>query len=89
VVCELDPGVGLPYRVELDGGSVKTVVLLAHGYPVIFFPPDTRGAPNRAMDPVMTQLLLAACGLPDGHASLDRCVYTVEDLRELGGLGRV
>jgi hypothetical protein len=86
VLCELDPGVGLRYRVEFDDGTVKTCVLLAHGYPVIFFPPDTHGAPNRAMDPVMTQLLLAACGLPEGHASLDRRVYTVEDLRELGGL---
>jgi S-adenosylhomocysteine hydrolase len=86
VRCELDPAVGLRYRVELAGGTVKTCVLLAHGYPVIFFPPDTHGAPNRAMDPVMTQLLLAACGLPDGHTSLDRRVYTVDDLNDLGEL---
>jgi hypothetical protein len=38
------------------------------------------------MDPVMTQLLLAACGLPHGHASLDRRVHTLDDLRELAGL---
>lgn len=86
VLCELDPAVGLRYRVELEGGAVKTCVLLAHGYPVIFFPPDTHGAPNRAMDPVMTQLLLAACGLPHGHTSLDPRVYTVDDLRSLGEL---
>ncbi len=84
VLCELDPGVGLRYRVEFDNGKVKTVVLLGCGYPVLFFPPDTHGAPNRAMDPVMTQLLLAACGLPSGHTSLDNRVYTVEDLRGLG-----
>jgi S-adenosylhomocysteine hydrolase len=86
VLCELDPAVGLRYRVELEGGTVKTCVLLAHGYPVIFFPPDTHGAPNRAMDPVMTQLLLAAAGLPQGHTSLDRRVYTVDDLHDLGEL---
>ncbi len=86
VLCELDPGVRLRYRVEFDDGTVKTCVLLAHGYPVLFFPPDTHGAPNRAMDPVMTQLLLAACGLPHGHASLDRRVHTLDDLRELAGL---
>ena len=34
----------------------------------------------------MTQLLLAACGLPAAHAGLDPHVYTVEDLRELGDL---
>jgi hypothetical protein len=85
VLCELDPGVGLRYRVEFADGTSKTCVLLAHGYPVIFFPPDTHGAPNRAMDPVMTQLLLAACGLPHGHASLDRRVHTLDDLRELAG----
>jgi len=72
VLCELDPGVCLRYRVEFDDGTVKTCVLLAHGYPVIFLPPDTHGAPNRAMDPVMTQLLLAACGLPNGHTSLQK-----------------
>jgi hypothetical protein len=86
VLSELDPGVGLRYRVELEDGTVKTCVLLAHGYPVIFFPPDTHGAPNRAMDPVMSQLLLAAGGLPDGHASLDQRVYSVDDLRDLDTL---
>ncbi len=86
VRCELDPGVGLRYQVEFADGTAKTCVLLAHGYPVIFFPPDTHGAPNRAMDPVMTQLLLAACGLPHGHTLLDRRVHTLDDLRELAGL---
>jgi hypothetical protein len=86
VGCELDPGVGLRYQVELEDGTVKTCVLLAHGYPVLFFPPHTHGAPNRAMDPVMSQLLLAACGLLHGHTLLERRVYTVEDLCVLPGL---
>ena len=88
VCCELDPGVGLRFRIEFRDGTVKTVVLLGYGYPVIFFPPDTHGAPNRAMDPVMTQLLLAGCGLPEGHASLGCRVHTVQDLRELAMLPR-
>ncbi|MGH8903942.1 MAG: hypothetical protein ACRDYA_20265 [Egibacteraceae bacterium] len=83
VTCRPDPHLGTRYSVNLTDGSAKTCVLLADGCPVIFFPPDTHGAPNRAMDPVMTQLFLAACGLAHAHEALDARVYTVDDLRSL------
>jgi len=62
----------------------KRVTVLADGYPVIFFPAHTNGAPNLAMDPVMTQLYLASCFL---RANADRLapgvhhVDTVDDQR--------
>lgn len=86
VTCRPDPYVGIRYSVDLADGITKTCVLLADGYPVIFFPPDTHGAPNRAMDPVMTQLFLAACGLAHAYEALDARVYTVDDLRSLAPL---
>ncbi|MGH8900674.1 MAG: NAD(P)-dependent oxidoreductase [Egibacteraceae bacterium] len=87
VTCRPDPHVGIRYSVGFADGTAKTCVLLADGYPVIFFPPDTHGAPNRVMDPVMTQLFLAACGLAHAHDALDARVYTVDDLRSLAPLG--
>lgn len=83
VICRPNPHVGIRYSVDFADGTAKTCVLLAEGYPVIFFAPDTHGAPNRAMDPVMTQLFLAACGLAHAHDALDARVYTVDDLRSL------
>lgn len=86
VTCRSDPQVGLRYSVDFVDGTAKACVLLADGYPVIFFSPDTHGAPNRAMDPVMTLLFLAACGLAGAHAALDARVYTVDELRTLAPL---
>lgn len=94
VTAHLDPHIGLRYRITSgprsgsrtaarDGAQVvKEVVLLGQGYPVIFYPPDTHGAPNRAMDPVMTQLLLAAAGLPAAATHLARRVYDLDALRD-------
>jgi hypothetical protein len=64
--------------------AVKEVVVLGQGYPVIFYPPETHGAPNRAMDPVMTQLFLAAAGLPTSAAAgLPSRVHDLDALRTL------
>ncbi len=94
VTALLDPQIGLRYRITSAPRStgqpgagngvqaVKEVVLLGQGYPVIFYPPDTHGAPNRAMDPVMTQLFLAAAGLPAAAALLAQRVYDLDALRE-------
>lgn len=75
--------IGIRYKFKLAGGRSKQVVLLGNGYPVIFFPPDTHGAPNRAMDPVMTQLFLAAAGLPAGAGGLGSRVHGVDEVRAL------
>lgn len=96
ITAQHDPDIGLRYRIhapsgppgghETRGGPVpriKEVVVLGQGYPVIFYPPDTHGAPNRAMDPVMTQLFLAAAGLPAGAAPLPPRVHDLDALRAL------
>lgn len=82
VTVDHDPEVGIRYHVRWAGGRVRQVVLLGNGYPVIFYPADTHGAPNRAMDPVMTQLFLAAAGLPVA-AGLPPRVHELDDLRAL------
>ena len=82
VLAEPDPDVGTRYRIRYADGDTKQVVLLGNGYPVIFYPADTHGAPNRAMDPVMTQLFLAAAGLPASD-SLPPRVHDLDLLRQL------
>lgn len=84
VVSNLDPEVGLRYSITIRGSAgerTKTLVLLGNGYPVIFYPAQTHGAPNRAMDPVMTQLYLAAVGLPMASVNLVPRVYDVNALK--------
>jgi hypothetical protein len=83
VDVEPDPSVGTRYHITGPEGRAKHIVLLGNGYPVIFYPPDTHGAPNRAMDPVMTQLFLAAAGLPAAAAFLSPRVHDLDDLRAL------
>jgi len=58
----------------------RRITAVADGYPVIFFPGRTHGAPNRAMDPVMTQLYLAACLLAANTARLTNEVHHLDDL---------
>ncbi|WP_410586365.1 hypothetical protein [Amycolatopsis sp. lyj-23] len=82
VTVHPESDLGIRYRIRRPGREVKQIVLLGNGYPVIFFPPDTHGAPNRAMDPVMTQLFLAAVGLASGPRMLPR-VYDLNRLRTL------
>lgn len=82
VTVRPDHDIGLRYRIRRDDGAHKDLVVLASGYPVIFYPPDTHGVPNRAMDPVMTQLFLAAAGLPSAATSLPSRVHTIDDLRK-------
>jgi hypothetical protein len=77
-----DPEIGTRYRIRRSTGAVKHLVLLGNGYPVIFYPADTHGAPNRAMDPVMTQLFLAALGLA-AHPNLANRVHDLDQLRAL------
>ena len=85
VTAERDPDVGTRYRIRFADGDTKQLVLLGNGYPVIFYPGDTHGAPNRAMDPVMTQLFLAAVGLPNAAPLLPR-IHDLDLLRALPDL---
>lgn len=82
VAVQPDPSLGTRYFIRRACGDEKQVVLLGNGYPVDFYPPDTHGAPNRAMDPVMTQLFLAAVGFPSGPALPPR-VHDLDRLRAL------
>jgi hypothetical protein len=75
-----DPDLGTSHRVTTGDGRVREVVVIGDGYPIIFFSGSTHGAANRAMDPVMTQLFLAACGLADAADRLEPRVYDSDDL---------
>jgi len=90
VLSHLDPEVGLRYTITVStpsGSRTRTLVLLGKGYPVIFYPAHTHGAPNRAMDPVMTQLFLAAVGLPAACLRLTAAVHDINDLIAMPNLG--
>lgn len=73
------PEFGLQYTVD-RGGTQRKFSVLAEGYPIIFYPCHTQGAPVRAFDPVMTQLFLAACALRTTHSSLEHVVHTLDDV---------
>ncbi|MET8127036.1 NAD(P)-dependent oxidoreductase [Streptomyces sp. NPDC005231] len=84
VTVQSDPSLGIRYHIRWADGDAKQIVLLGDGYPVIFYPADTHGAPNRAMDPVMTQLFLAAVGLASASdPQLPPRVHDLDLLRTL------
>lgn len=80
---KIKPEFGIEYQIKLTNGLVKTLTVLADGYPVIFFPNVTHGAPNRAMDPIMSELYLAACLLKNIANKLNNKIYTLSDLNNI------
>lgn len=63
--------------------KVKKLTILADGYPVIFFPNKTNGASNRAMDPIMSELFLAACLMKRISTKLPINVTTMTDIKKI------
>lgn len=84
--CVPYPG-GLRYQITSPGPTrERELILLASGYPVLFYRSGSHGAPNTAMDPVMTMLFLAAAGLPAAAKQLPHRLHTIADLAGLARL---
>jgi hypothetical protein len=76
------PGFGIDYLFE-SATQRKRLSVIADGYPAIFYPGHTHGAPNRPMDPIMTELFLAACLLREHSDSLPPTVHSIDMLETL------
>jgi hypothetical protein len=76
------PEFGIDYLIESPLFR-KRLTILADGFPVIFYPGHTHGAPNRSMDPIMTELYLAACLLRAHADALPAVVHTLDMLGNL------
>jgi len=75
------PEFGLQYT--LNGqGSTRKFSILGEGYPIIFYPRHTHGAPSKPFDPVMTQLFLAACTMRSKYIELENRVYSLDEVRQ-------
>jgi S-adenosylhomocysteine hydrolase len=74
---------GIEYYIYFSNGKRKKITILADGYPVSFFPEYTDAAPNRAMDPIMTELYLASCFLQANYSQLENRLYEISDLLRL------
>jgi S-adenosylhomocysteine hydrolase len=77
-----EPDYGLTYVVKYKTGNVLDIVFLASGYPVIFFPSHSHGAPNKAMDPIMTELFIAFIHMAILCKELDNKVYLLNEVAE-------
>lgn len=73
---------GIDYLIESPSFR-KRLTIIADGYPTIFFPGHTNGAPNRSMDPIMTELYLAACLLRTHAPTMSPVVHTLDMLTDL------
>jgi len=73
---------GIVYDIKLNNQS-KKLIILADGYPVIFFPNRTNGAPNKAMDPIMSELFLAACLMNKITSKLPNSIITMTEIKKM------
>jgi hypothetical protein len=77
---------GLEYTVSANGKTRKFVIL-GEGYPIIFYPRHSHGGPIKPFDPIMTQLFIAACVLKSEYASLEKKVYSLDEMQEASKSG--
>lgn len=65
---------GLEYSFTYKGHA-RRIVLLAEGYPVNFYRPDSQSLPSRVMDPINAEILLLVQYLFRNHSALRGTLY--------------
>ena len=79
-----EQGLGTYYEVG-SGSSQRTIILLADGFPINFY--SGSGIPNKAIDPILAQLFIAAIHIAREHKQLQRGILPImDDLADKYGL---